>query len=226
MKKYYLHNGSENIGPFDIEGLKEKKITKDTPVWYEGIDDWTTAGNVDELKSILASVPPPIKKEAATQSFTNTVPVIEQKKTNWYRWVGKILLITLIIFISFSVVVSYLENNSTESDYQQSIMTIAETEAAYPTNYLDAGGKYRENFIGDKIKIDGIITNNATVTTYKDVVVQITFYSKTNTEIGTESYTIYEFFPPNSKKDFKLKIKNYSNVKSIGWNVINASVKN
>ncbi len=33
MKKYYLHNGQESIGPFTKEQLKEQKITKDTSVW-------------------------------------------------------------------------------------------------------------------------------------------------------------------------------------------------
>ena len=28
MKKYYLHNGTESSGPFDIEELKAKNITK------------------------------------------------------------------------------------------------------------------------------------------------------------------------------------------------------
>ena len=28
MKKYYLHNGTDQQGPFDIEDLKTKNITK------------------------------------------------------------------------------------------------------------------------------------------------------------------------------------------------------
>lgn len=61
MNTYYLHNGTENSGPFDLEELKSKKITKTTPVWCEGMEDWKTAGDVAELKSILMVVPPPIK---------------------------------------------------------------------------------------------------------------------------------------------------------------------
>ena len=40
MNKYYLHNRSENIGPFDIEELKQKNITRTTQVWCEGMEDW------------------------------------------------------------------------------------------------------------------------------------------------------------------------------------------
>lgn len=104
-------------------------------------------------------------------------------------------------------------------------MTIQEIEAAEPVNYLKADGTYNNNFIGDKVKINGVITNSATVTTYKDIIVRVNFYSKTNTLIGTEDYTLYEFYPPNSSQEFKLKVKAYSNVSSLGWEVVNASTK-
>lgn len=61
MKTYYIHNGKENSGPFDLEELKEKKITKTTLVWFEGMDQWSHAGDIDELKSFFVVVPPPLK---------------------------------------------------------------------------------------------------------------------------------------------------------------------
>ena len=53
MSKYYLHDGSENSGPFTIEELKQNKITRNTPIWYEGIDDCKEAGTIEELKSLF-----------------------------------------------------------------------------------------------------------------------------------------------------------------------------
>lgn len=61
MKTYYIHNGTENSGPFLLEELKAKKITKTTLIWFEGIDEWKYAGDIPELKSILTVVPPPLK---------------------------------------------------------------------------------------------------------------------------------------------------------------------
>lgn len=58
MKTYYIHNGTENSGPFVLEELKAKKITKTTLVWFEGMDEWKYAGDIDELKSILLVIPP------------------------------------------------------------------------------------------------------------------------------------------------------------------------
>lgn len=61
MKKYYLHNGQVESGPFDIEQLKEMNLNSDTPIWYDGLSEWTTIKNVYELKSIFITKPPPLK---------------------------------------------------------------------------------------------------------------------------------------------------------------------
>ena len=62
MKKYYLNDGLNNIGPFDITELKDQNLNKNSQVWHDGLEEWTTAGELDELKSIIVSTPPPIKK--------------------------------------------------------------------------------------------------------------------------------------------------------------------
>ena len=66
MKKYFLHNGTTHEGPFDIEELKG--ITGDTPVWFDGLDDWTTADKVAELKDLIKAAPQ-IKKPAISKAF-------------------------------------------------------------------------------------------------------------------------------------------------------------
>ncbi|MFV5695942.1 DUF4339 domain-containing protein [Flavobacterium sp. LB3P122] len=65
MKTYYIHNGTENSGPFFLDELKAKKITKTTLIWFEGMDEWKYAGDIPELKIILAVVPPPLKNITA-----------------------------------------------------------------------------------------------------------------------------------------------------------------
>ena len=104
-------------------------------------------------------------------------------------------------------------------------MSVAEIEAHSPINYLETEGNYRGNFLGNKIKINGIIRNKATVTTYKDVIIEVAFYSNTDTEITTEKYTLYEFYPPTSQKEFKLKVDNYRNVAKISWRIVGALTK-
>jgi hypothetical protein len=54
--------------------------------------------------------------------------------------------------------------------------------------------------------IRGTITNSATIAKFKDAVVTVTFYSQTKTAIETKDYIMYEFYAPNSTKNFELKV--------------------
>jgi hypothetical protein len=74
MRKYFIHNGETENGPFNIEQLKLIQIKSETPIWYEGLHNWTVAGNVEELKSILISTSTPPKFEKFTQQNSNVNP--------------------------------------------------------------------------------------------------------------------------------------------------------
>jgi hypothetical protein len=51
---YYTDSGGRQ-GPFTLEQLKGKPITAATAVWYHPLVQWTTAGQVDILKTIIAN---------------------------------------------------------------------------------------------------------------------------------------------------------------------------
>jgi cell division protein FtsL len=78
MIQYYFHDGQKEQGPFDIEQLKSQTLKKDTPIWYEGLESWTTVGEVEELKQLFASKPtlPPLIK--TIPEVKTTPPKIEQ----------------------------------------------------------------------------------------------------------------------------------------------------
>lgn len=60
---YAVINGQQ-AGPYDMGTLKQmvkqNQLTKDVPVWREGMANWTAAGQVPELNDIFGTVPPPI----------------------------------------------------------------------------------------------------------------------------------------------------------------------
>lgn len=60
MKTYFYADGTIQKGPFTLEELKEKGITRETLVWFHGLADWKPAGTIPEL-SELFDVTPPIK---------------------------------------------------------------------------------------------------------------------------------------------------------------------
>ncbi|MDG2194251.1 MAG: DUF4339 domain-containing protein [Polaribacter sp.] len=220
MKKYYLHNGTEQDGPFDISDLKSKGITAKTEVWYEGISDWTNADEIDELKGLFSKVtPPPIRPKSTTKD-----PI--KKKNKLGRNLQFLGLILLLAFIGFTVVPNLLNNNENPKSYIEQKMTIEETENSDPLRFLSVEGNYNESFWGTEFKLKGKVTNRATIADYKDLVMRITYYSKTKSVIGTKDYTIYQVFQPNRVTSFKLDVENYKDVESIGLDVVGAITNN
>lgn len=94
MNTYYIHNGNESTGPFGLEELKSKKITKTTPVWCQGMEDWKYAQDVAELKSILMIVPPPLKSLAMPAEAPKE---IEKKRNPTILGIKKDIFIPAVI---------------------------------------------------------------------------------------------------------------------------------
>eukprot|EP01031_Cornospumella_fuschlensis_P012143 gene12143-14845_t len=76
MKKYYLHNGTEQQGPFSIDELKQQNLSKETHVWYDGLPEWTPAGQLAELKEAIKTIPPPFTPKPATEIPIAEKPVV------------------------------------------------------------------------------------------------------------------------------------------------------
>ncbi|HAH23960.1 MAG TPA: hypothetical protein DCL77_09425 [Prolixibacteraceae bacterium] len=127
-----------------------------------------------------------------------------------------------ILFLAVIILTSC--NNSGSSSRQKSPeelrMELKQQEQSNPNNYLSAKGNYKKNFWGDKFNVSCVITNTASIATFKDAVVRVTYYSKTNTVLGNKDYTVYEMFPPSSSKTIELKIDNYNDVNSIGLDIV------
>jgi membrane protease subunit (stomatin/prohibitin family) len=62
--EWYVGVGGQQQGPFDLNALASQAasggLTRDTLVWKNGMAAWTAAGQVPELSSAFASVPPPL----------------------------------------------------------------------------------------------------------------------------------------------------------------------
>ncbi|MFH2141279.1 MAG: DUF4339 domain-containing protein [Bacteroidota bacterium] len=117
MKIYYLHNGTEQEGPFDIEGLKNKNISNNSQIWYEGLPEWTTADKIEDLQELLnKTTPPPFKEKEnikpppilKTESLKVNPATTPKKKSKTGL---TILIIILIISVVLGGAYIYLINN-------------------------------------------------------------------------------------------------------------------
>ncbi len=126
---------------------------------------------------------------------------------------------------------SVSDQNSTtgsESSYEENVVSVEQEEQRYPLRFLSTDGTYRKNLLGEWV-CEGKISSEATVAVYKDIRIQISFYSKTETLIGTEDHIIYEYIKPGRSKSFK--IKTYADgiggqPTTLGWEIIDAGVDN
>lgn len=57
-KKYFYSDGKDKFGPFSKDELKELFSSRDTLIWYYGLEDWVPLSQIDELKEIYYSIPP------------------------------------------------------------------------------------------------------------------------------------------------------------------------
>ena len=58
MKNYFYSNNNQQNGPYSFEELKNENIKQETLIWYEGLDEWTKASDLDEMIPILELIPP------------------------------------------------------------------------------------------------------------------------------------------------------------------------
>ena len=91
-----------------------------------------------------------------------------------------------------------------------------------PAKYLRTQGTSRRNLI-DQLVLEGTITNRATLATFKDPVLRVTWYSKTNTELDTHEYRIFERMGPRRTIEFKLKTDAPAYVATVAMGVLEAT---
>lgn len=94
MNEYYYSENNQKLGPFTLEEIRSKRLNKSTLVWNPNLPNWVKAENVDELKSALISVPPPLPSEkpiSATFNFSY-ITDSDQQPNYSYASTGFILL--------------------------------------------------------------------------------------------------------------------------------------
>ena len=97
MKKYFYSDGTNNFGPFTLDELKEKKISRETKIWFQELGEWKSAGEVPELTEIFKLVPPPIAKT----NYNSMENLNNQKPPK--TWLVESILVTLFCCLPFGI---------------------------------------------------------------------------------------------------------------------------
>lgn len=146
MRQYFIHDGQREKGPLDLEQLKLESLKKETPIWFDGLENWTTVGEVNELKDLFKATPPPLKKVEpiistppkieTNQAYSNTQNIVEPLKQK-----SNVLLYSILGFILLGGIISWLiyqnknlekktDDQQTEKVKQDSIINDVKTDIA------------------------------------------------------------------------------------------------
>ncbi len=136
----------------------------------------------------------------------------------------------IFIFLVVSVAIFSCNNNeasNTDSDkdnYEKTKESLRETEEKNPQNFLIISGDNKNNLVGQTV-VKAIISNKASVAIYKDVDIQLDFYSKTGTLLETDKETVYEILNPGESKSFKTKYFAPKGTDSVALKILGAKVQ-
>ncbi|MCW1149166.1 GYF domain-containing protein [Flavobacterium lacisediminis] len=140
MKTFFLFIDDEQQGPFNLEELKTKKITRTTKVWYEGLEDWKNAEEIEELKSLFVSVPPPIKTFKTPPPIKKPLQEIEVEEEDKILGVRKktffisVGIFVLLLSLTFKMMQSFkkdkIEKGNKETEIYNEQLKIQNEEIA------------------------------------------------------------------------------------------------
>jgi hypothetical protein len=212
---YFIHEDGSQTGPFTIEELKQKRISPSTPIWTNGLAEWTTASQLKELEGLFASAPPPFTQPDGASRLTGSFQQPEKTGSGLWGILRSIAAAALLVFAILYVISQF--NRPSRSTYSSIFSPAIDPEHAYPTTYLSTGGTWRSNFWQTEEEISGTITNKALHTNYKDIHIKVSYYSQTNTVIGSQDYIIYEYVPYGSTQAFSIKLSKPPGVANLGW---------
>jgi len=233
MKEYYYSDGENQFGPFEIEELKEKKISKETLVWFEGLEEWVQASDIDELQILFKPSPPPlikISKDETTSIQETLIDEINISKTPKRKKRKKIIIVSFIIILLAGIFIlglifkndifdnkseekSKKSNSSSKYDYSPPIektpeelkQELYQKERRRPKEYLSVSYSLDYKFFSGKDQIKGWIYNEATLVTFKDVVLIVTYSTGTKTILRKDEFVVYQYVSPGSSAEFDIK---------------------
>ncbi|MGB8192625.1 MAG: hypothetical protein WCF67_11935 [Chitinophagaceae bacterium] len=111
---------------------------------------------------------------------------------------------------------------------KKAVKTVAERsketapkEVFNPTKYLSKTIKTHRNIVGQTV-IEGSIVNTSSTMVFKDMVLDVSYLSKTGAIISTQRLVVYEVIRPGKKIPFKFKTKPPMGTKSSSAELVTA----
>ena len=137
----------------------------------------------------------------------------------------KIISIAVVFIFLLSACNNKVKEAATEKEnYQKATETLLEKEKKSPVSFLSISSHGKHNLLGQTV-IKGSVNNAAKVCTYKDVQLELSFFSKTGTLLEKGNETVYDNIAPGKSANFKTKYFAPKGTDSVGVKIVGAKIK-
>jgi hypothetical protein len=117
----------------------------------------------------------------------------------------KCLFLICLICVGLMSCKSGSSNEKKEKEsYEVAKETLAEKEQKNPANFITVSSRDKHNLIGQTV-IKGSLQSKAKVAAFKDIELELSFYSKTGALLEKDTEVIYETLQPGASTSFKSK---------------------
>jgi hypothetical protein len=212
MKKYFLNNGNEQSGPFTIHDLLSKNLTTQTPIWYEGLKEWSTVGNLPELQNLFSATPPPFTSQRIspeepkhTTSSADPYYLAKQKKKSPYRTLA-IMIVLLVLILAGKLIYDQIEFQNEIATRQNLIGVEEDAKKSTRDNITSLVTAELSDYLYSSwggIKNLNVIINNKTSYIIDEVKVRIIYY-KPNGTVWDSRIVTFNLLNPNTKNTIKV----------------------
>ena len=139
--------------------------------------------------------------EAKLKKINKLIP---RKQLNKLQMKKLHIALVLAIFLFTACSSTEKKHAADKEDYIKAQETVEAKEKKNPATFLSVHSKDKHNLVGQTV-IKGTIANKAKICVYYDVVVELSFKSKTGALLEKESETIYETIEAGKSVNFKTK---------------------
>ena len=134
------------------------------------------------------------------------------------------ITLSLTLLSSLFLFACNSDNPAKEKEsYNATKNSLLQKEEKNPATFIVVKGNSKKNIVGQTV-VKGTLVNKASVATYKDVNLQLTFYSKTKALLETDKEIIFEILNPGESNNFKTKYFAPKGTDSVGLQVMGAKV--
>ncbi len=105
--------------------------------------------------------------------------------------------------------------------YEEKKASLEEIEKGSPLKFLRVQGSHHRNLVNQAV-VTGEITNKATLVSYKNITLRISWLDKDGAVIEKQKEVLDDVVKPNSTIDFKIKTNHVKGTESVSMDIVSA----